>query len=63
MAARAAIYRLGPPTVHTARLKASPAPDGRVLEQMGPPAWGNLYRNIPGERDARNFESGVAYFK
>ena len=41
------------------------SPDGRVLGKMGHSErkGENLYRNIPGEKDARIFESGVAYFK
>lgn len=41
------------------------SPDGRVLGKMGHSErkGENLYRNVPGEKDARIFESGVAYFK
>ena len=41
------------------------SPDGRILgkmshsERMGK----NLYKNVPGEKDQKLFESGVKYFK
>ena len=41
------------------------SPDGRVLGKMGHSErkGTDLYRNVPGEKDPRIFESGVAYFK
>ena len=41
------------------------SPDGRVLGKMGHSErkGTDLYRNVPGEKDQRIFESGVAYFK
>ncbi len=41
------------------------SPDGRVLGKMGHSERKseNAYRNVPGEKDQRIFESGVAYFK
>ena len=41
------------------------SPDGRVLGKMGHSEriGQNLYRNVPGEKDQKIFESGVAYFK
>lgn len=41
------------------------SPDGRILGKMGHSerVGGNLYRNIPGEKDQRIFESGIAYFE
>ncbi len=41
------------------------SPDGRVLGKMGhSERFGNhLYKNVPGEKDQRIFESGVKYFK
>lgn len=41
------------------------SPDGRVLGKMGHSErkGANLYSNVPGEKDQKIFESGVAYFK
>ena len=41
------------------------SPDGRVLGKMGHSErkGANLYGNVPGEKDQKIFESGVAYFK
>ncbi|WP_283609277.1 phosphoribosylformylglycinamidine synthase [Faecalispora anaeroviscerum] len=41
------------------------SPDGRVLGKMGHSErkGENLYKNVPGAKDQRIFESGVAYFK
>ena len=41
------------------------SPDGRVLGKMGHSEriGTNLYRNVPGEKDQKLFEAGVAYFK
>jgi len=41
------------------------SPDGRVLGKMGhSERYGNgLYKNIPGNKDQKLFESGVKYFK
>ena len=41
------------------------SPDGRVLGKMGhcERKGDNLYANVPGEKDMKLFESGVAYFK
>lgn len=41
------------------------SPDGRVLGKMGHSEriGANLYRNVPGEKDQRIFEAGVAYFQ
>lgn len=41
------------------------SPDGRILGKMGHSEriGDNLYKNIPGEKDQKIFESGVAYFK
>ena len=41
------------------------SPDGRVLGKMGHSEriGQNLYRNVPGEKDQKIFESGVAYFQ
>ena len=41
------------------------SPDGRVLGKMGHSErkGSNLYGNVPGEKDQKIFESGVAYFK
>ena len=41
------------------------SPDGRVLGKMGHSErkGQNLYDNVPGEKDQKLFESGVAYFK
>ena len=41
------------------------SPDGRVLGKMGhSERFGNsLYKNIPGNKDQKLFESGVKYFK
>ncbi len=41
------------------------SPDGRVLGKMGHSErkGKDLYKNVPGEKDQRIFESGVAYFK
>lgn len=41
------------------------SPDGRVLGKMGHSEriGQNLYQNVPGEKDQKIFESGVAYFK
>jgi len=41
------------------------SPDGRVLGKMGhSERWQDgLYQNIPGNKDQKLFESGVAYFK
>ena len=41
------------------------SPDGRVLGKMGHSERKgyNLYKNVPGEKDQKLFESGVKYFK
>ena len=42
------------------------SPDGRVLGKMGHSERSvnpSLYRNVPGEKDQKLFDSGVAYFK
>lgn len=41
------------------------SPDGRVLGKMGHSErrGDNLYRNVPGEKDQKLFESGVRYFQ
>ena len=41
------------------------SPDGRVLGKMGHSErkGHNLYKNVPGEKDQKLFESGVKYFK
>ncbi len=41
------------------------SPDGRILGKMGHSErqGENLYKNVPGEKDQRLFESGVAYFR
>ncbi|MEG2610721.1 MAG: phosphoribosylformylglycinamidine synthase subunit PurQ, partial [Oscillospiraceae bacterium] len=41
------------------------SPDGRVFGKMGHSErhGENLYGNVPGEKDQKIFESGVAYFK
>lgn len=41
------------------------SPDGRVLGKMGHSEriGTNLYKNVPGEKDQKIFQSGVAYFK
>jgi phosphoribosylformylglycinamidine synthase len=41
------------------------SPDGRVFGKMGHSerVGINLYRNVPGEKEQRIFESGVEYFK
>ena len=41
------------------------SPDGRVFGKMGHSEriGQNLYRNVPGEKDQKLFESGVAYFQ
>ena len=41
------------------------SPDGRVLGKMGhSERIGNgLYKNVPGKKDQKIFESGVNYFK
>jgi phosphoribosylformylglycinamidine synthase len=41
------------------------SPDGRVFGKMGHSEriGTNLYRNVPGEKDQKIFQSGVAYFK
>lgn len=41
------------------------SPDGRVLGKMGHSErrGTDLYKNVPGEKDQRIFESGVKYFK
>ncbi len=41
------------------------SPDGRVLGKMGHSErkGRNLYKNVPGEKEQRIFESGVKYFK
>lgn len=39
--------------------------DGRILGKMGHSerVGAGLYKNIPGDKDQKIFESGVAYFK
>ena len=41
------------------------SPDGRILGKMGHSErmGSNLYKNVPGEKDQKIFESGVNYFK
>ena len=41
------------------------SPDGRILGKMGHSErmGRNLYRNVPGEKDQKLFESGVRYFR
>lgn len=41
------------------------SPDGRVLGKMGHSErmGGSLYKNVPGAKDQKLFESGVKYFK
>ena len=48
-----------------AAIEGITSPDGRVLGKMGHSEriGQNLYRNVPGEKDQKIFESGVAYFK
>ena len=41
------------------------SPDGRVFGKMGHSeriGYG-LYKNVPGEKDQKIFESGIKYFK
>jgi phosphoribosylformylglycinamidine synthase len=40
------------------------SPDGRVLGKMGHSERiaGDIYRNIPGEKDQRLFKAGIDYF-
>ena len=46
-------------------IEAITSPDGRVLGKMGHSEriGKNVYKNVPGEKDQKIFESGVAYFK
>ena len=39
--------------------------DGRILGKMGHSErkGDNVYKNVPGDKDQKIFESGVAYFK
>ena len=39
--------------------------DGRIFGKMGHSEriGTNLYRNVPGEKDQKIFQSGVAYFR
>ncbi|MBR1736267.1 MAG: phosphoribosylformylglycinamidine synthase, partial [Firmicutes bacterium] len=41
------------------------SPDGRVLGKMGHSEriGNNVYKNVPGEKDQKIFESGISYFK
>ena len=41
------------------------SPDGRILGKMGHSEriGTNVYKNVPGEKDQRIFESGISYFK
>jgi phosphoribosylformylglycinamidine synthase len=63
----------GRPTLHLPHnpngsyyaVEALTSPDGRILGKMGHSEriGTNLYRNVPGEKDQRLFESGVNYFR
>ena len=46
-------------------IEAITSPDGRILGKMGHSEriGRNVYKNVPGEKDQKIFESGVAYFK
>ena len=41
------------------------SPDGRILGKMGHSEriGTHLYKNIPGEKDQKIFEAGIAYFR
>ncbi len=53
------------PNTSMAAIEGITSPDGRVLGKMGHSEriGKNLYRNVPGEKDQRIFQSGVDYFK
>jgi phosphoribosylformylglycinamidine synthase len=53
------------PNGSVAAIEGITSPDGRVLGKMGHSErkGQNLYKNVPGEKDQKVFESGVAYFK
>ena len=46
-------------------IEAITSPDGRILGKMGHSErkGDNVYKNVPGDKDQKIFESGVAYFK
>ena len=48
-----------------ASIEGITSPDGRVFGKMGHSEriGTNLYRNVPGEKDQKIFQSGVAYFR
>ena len=53
------------PNGSMAAVEALTSPDGRVLGKMAhSERWHNgLYQNVPGDKDQKIFESGVAYFR
>ena len=53
------------PNTSMAAIEGITSPDGRVFGKMGHSEriGKNLYRNVPGEKDQRIFQSGVDYFK
>jgi phosphoribosylformylglycinamidine synthase len=61
----AARYSDENPNGSTGAVEALVSPDGRILGKMGHSerVRPGLYRNIPGIKDQKLFESGVAYFR
>lgn len=53
------------PNTSMSAIEGITSPDGRVFGKMGHSEriGKNLYRNVPGEKDQRIFQSGVDYFK
>lgn len=53
------------PNTSVMAIEGITSPDGRVFGKMGHSEriGQNLYRNVPGEKDQKIFESGVNYFK
>lgn len=53
------------PNTSALAIEGITSPDGRVFGKMGHSEriGKNLYRNVPGEKDQKIFESGVAYFQ
>lgn len=53
------------PNASALAIEGITSPDGRVFGKMGHSEriGKNLYRNVPGEKDQKIFESGVAYFQ
>ena len=53
------------PNASMSAIEGVTSPDGRVFGKMGHSEriGKNLYRNVPGEKDQRIFQSGVDYFK